>query len=81
VAASAPTATVAKPLDNTRTTGDNLAYATPEKPYVPGGGVARARKFRTGAAGAGLGLLPLGGAGGGFRCWQVYGKVERAARS
>jgi hypothetical protein len=39
----------------------------PEKPYVPGGGVARARKSGLVRRGAGLGLLPLGGAAGGFR--------------
>ena len=47
--------------------------ATPEKPYVPGGGVARARKSGLVRRGAGLGLLPPGGAAGGFCRRQVHG--------
>jgi DDE superfamily endonuclease len=47
----------------------------------PGGGVARARKSGMVRRGAGLGLLPPGGASGGFRCCQVRGRLGRAARS
>jgi hypothetical protein len=47
----------------------------------PGGDVARARKSGMVRRGAGLGLLPPGGAGGGFRCWQGRGRLKRAARS
>jgi hypothetical protein len=47
----------------------------------PGGDVARARKSGMVRRGAGLGLLPPGGASGGFRCWQVRERLGRAARS
>ena len=52
----------------------------PEKPYVPGGGVARARKSGPVQRGAGLRSLPPEGAAGGFRCWQARGRLGRAAR-